>query len=79
MSNKEIAAALFLSPKTVEHHLSSVYRKRGFRSRAELAGIIPYARGRLTRAAIRATRLMKFPLEGAWLGGVRWRTRTRIH
>jgi DNA-binding CsgD family transcriptional regulator len=31
-------AALFLSPKTVEHHLSSVYRKRGFRSRAELAG-----------------------------------------
>jgi hypothetical protein len=35
MSNKEIAAALFLSPKTVEHHLSSVYRKRG--SRAELA------------------------------------------
>ena len=38
MSNKEIAAALFLSPKTVEHHLSSVYSKRGFRSRAELAG-----------------------------------------
>jgi DNA-binding NarL/FixJ family response regulator len=38
MSNKEIAAALFLSPKTVEHHLSSVYQKRGFRSRAELAG-----------------------------------------
>ena len=37
MSNKEIAAALFLSPKPVEHHLSSVYRKRGFRSRAELA------------------------------------------
>jgi DNA-binding CsgD family transcriptional regulator len=38
MPNKEIAAALFLSPKTVEHHLSSVYRKRGFRSCAELAG-----------------------------------------
>ena len=37
LSNKEIAAALFLSPKTVEHHLSSVYRKRNFRSRAELA------------------------------------------
>src|SRR5688572_26546176 len=30
MSNKETAAALFLSPKTVEHHLGSVYRKGGF-------------------------------------------------
>jgi DNA-binding NarL/FixJ family response regulator len=36
-SNKEVAAALFLSPKTVEHHLGSVFRKRGYRSRAELA------------------------------------------
>lgn len=36
-SNKEVAAALFLSPKTIERHLSSVFRKRGFRSRAELA------------------------------------------
>ncbi len=36
-SNKEVAAALFLSPKTVEHHLSSVFRKRGFKRRSELA------------------------------------------
>jgi DNA-binding CsgD family transcriptional regulator len=36
-SNKEVAASLFLSPKTVEHHLASVFRKRGFRSRTELA------------------------------------------
>jgi DNA-binding NarL/FixJ family response regulator len=36
-SNREVAAALFLSPKTVEHHLASVFRKRGFRSRTELA------------------------------------------
>jgi DNA-binding CsgD family transcriptional regulator len=51
MSNKEIAAALFLSPKTVEHYLSSVYLKRGFRSRAEFSRILPYARGPLNRAA----------------------------
>jgi len=37
LSNKEIGAALFLSPKTIERHLSSVFRKRGFRSRTELA------------------------------------------
>ncbi|HET9421580.1 MAG TPA: AAA family ATPase [Nocardioides sp.] len=42
-SNKEVAAALFLSPKTVEHHLGSVFRKRGFKSRSELAGA--FARG----------------------------------
>ena len=35
-SNKEVAAALFLSPKTIERHLGNVFRKRGFRSRAEL-------------------------------------------
>ena len=37
MSNREIGASLFLSPKTVERHLSNVFRKRGFRSRTELA------------------------------------------
>ncbi len=42
MSNKEIGAALFLSPKTVERHLGNVYRKRGVRSRTELAAA--YAR-----------------------------------
>ncbi len=36
-SNKEVAAALFLSPKTIERHLGNVYRKRGFKSRIELA------------------------------------------
>ncbi|TDO43426.1 putative ATPase [Kribbella sp. VKM Ac-2527] len=37
MRNREVAAALFLSPKTVEHHLGAVLRKRGLRSRTELA------------------------------------------
>jgi len=37
LPKREIAAALFLSPRTVEHHLASVFRKRGFRSRTEVA------------------------------------------
>jgi DNA-binding CsgD family transcriptional regulator len=36
LTNREVAAALFLSPKTVEAHLSSVYRKLKVVSRAEL-------------------------------------------
>jgi DNA-binding CsgD family transcriptional regulator len=36
-SNKEAAAALFLSAKTVEFHLSSIYRKLGITSRSQLA------------------------------------------
>jgi DNA-binding CsgD family transcriptional regulator len=38
-TNREAAAQLFLSPKTVESHLSSAYRKLGARSRTELAHI----------------------------------------
>lgn len=37
MNNAEVAAALFLSAKTVEGHLTRVYRKLGARSRVELA------------------------------------------
>jgi len=36
MTNREIAKAAFMSPKTVEAHLARVYRKLGIRSRAEL-------------------------------------------
>lgn len=36
-TNREVAAALFISPKTVESHLGRVYGKLGVRTRAELA------------------------------------------
>ena len=39
-SNREVAAALFLSPKTVEFHLTRVYRKLDVNSRAELIRLI---------------------------------------
>ncbi len=37
MTNREAAAALFLSVKTVDFHLQQIYRKLGLRSRTELA------------------------------------------
>jgi len=40
LSNKEIAAALFLSGKTVEFHLSRIYRKLGVRGRSDLVRVL---------------------------------------
>ena len=37
LSNKEIAARLYVSPHTVETHLSSAYAKLGVRTRTQLA------------------------------------------
>ena len=37
-TNREAATSLFVSPKTIEAHLGSIYRKLGLRSRSELAG-----------------------------------------
>jgi DNA-binding NarL/FixJ family response regulator len=39
LGNREIAAALHLSPRTVEHHVSRMLRRVGAGSRAELAAV----------------------------------------
>ena len=40
LNNAEAAAAMFLSRKTVEAHLTRVYRKLGIRSRTDLTRIL---------------------------------------
>ena len=48
-TNREVAASLFLSPKTIEAHLHRSYVKLGLRSRTELANFL--AREGITGAA----------------------------
>jgi DNA-binding NarL/FixJ family response regulator len=39
-TNREIAAQLYLSPKTIEYHLANAHRKLGIHSRVELARVV---------------------------------------
>ncbi|MBB3082053.1 helix-turn-helix transcriptional regulator [Geodermatophilus sabuli] len=39
LSNREVAAELYVSEKTVQYHLTRIYTKLGVRSRAELAAL----------------------------------------
>ena len=50
--NKQIAAALALSEKTIEANLSRIYAKVGVRSRAELAAQIARERGRRLQSRV---------------------------
>ncbi|MGO9977521.1 MAG: helix-turn-helix domain-containing protein [Solirubrobacteraceae bacterium] len=40
LSNREIASALYMSQRTVEAHLTKIYREVGVRSRAQLAATL---------------------------------------
>jgi ATP/maltotriose-dependent transcriptional regulator MalT len=50
LSNPEIGARLFLSPRTVEWHLGKVFTKLGIRSRWELAKALPSSESELAPA-----------------------------
>ena len=50
-TNREVSALLFLSPKTVEMHLTRAYRKLGVRSRTQLAAHLRGSVRELSRPA----------------------------
>jgi len=52
-TNRDVAAALFLSPKTVEFHLTRVYRKLSIHSRAELVRLFSSERASATPEPLR--------------------------
>jgi DNA-binding NarL/FixJ family response regulator len=45
LTNREIGTRLFLSAKTVEHHVGAVLRKLGVRTRTEAAAVLSRVTG----------------------------------
>lgn len=55
LRTREIATASYLSPKTVEYHLTRVYRKLGVRSKSEL--VFAMAGGQVAQASVSSLRV----------------------
>ncbi|MDB5065038.1 MAG: LuxR family transcriptional regulator [Chloroflexi bacterium] len=53
LSNQEIGARLFLSPRTVEYHLHKVFKKLGVGSRTDLGNVLPGVVGNTGQTAPR--------------------------
>jgi DNA-binding CsgD family transcriptional regulator/tetratricopeptide (TPR) repeat protein len=53
LSNEEIGARFFLSPRTVEYHLHKVFTKLGIGSRTELARALPHVLGQVAQTGRR--------------------------
>jgi DNA-binding NarL/FixJ family response regulator len=53
MTNREMAAELFLSEKTVESHLRNIFVKLGASSRVEVARAVERAAGSVTPSSAR--------------------------
>lgn len=49
LTNRQIAEAVFVSPKTVEANLARAYRKLGIRKRAELGRVLAERESTVTR------------------------------
>jgi DNA-binding NarL/FixJ family response regulator len=45
LTNRDMGGRLFLSPKTVEHHVGAIMRKLGVKTRTEAAAVLPRLRG----------------------------------
>ena len=65
LRNREIAETLFLTEKTIEMHLTTVYRKLGIRSRVQLAaaGVQPASRDSAAGFGL-ALRRRRLPVDG---------------
>jgi DNA-binding NarL/FixJ family response regulator len=53
LTNQELGARLFLSPRTVEYHLHKVFTKLGIGSRTELGNVLPRAVGQVPQTGHR--------------------------